>query len=66
MNDMDKARILHQMMNGSHINEDDIDDVIDLCTDGYLKLYDNGIAATTELGIMEFERIIKLYLIFLN
>jgi len=69
MSDELKMMLLKELMFGKDVwNHENREEIMILHDFGYVKVYDlnTEFAATTELGIEELERLIKLYFVFLN
>jgi len=69
MSDELKMILLKELMFGKDVWDHEHHEEIMFLNDfGFVKLYDDNMqfAATTELGIEELARLIKLYFVFLN
>ena len=69
MSDELKMMLLKELMFGKNVWDHEYREEIMILHDfGYVKVYDLNMefTATTELGIEELERLIKLYFVFLN
>lgn len=69
MSDELKMMLLKELMFGKDVcDHENREEIMILHDFGYVKVYDLNMefTATTELGIEELERLIKLYFVFLN
>jgi len=69
MSDELKMMLLKELMFGKDVWDHEHHEEIMFLNDfGFVKLYDDNMqfAATTEMGIEELARLIKLYFVFLN
>ena len=69
MSDELKMCLLKELMFGNDVlDHEHNEDIMMLHDFGFVKLYDDNMqfAATTEMGIEELARLIKLYFVFLN
>jgi hypothetical protein len=69
MSDALKMELLKELMFGKDVwNHEHHEEIMYLHDFGYVKLYDDNMqfTATTEQGIEELSRLIKLYFVFLN
>jgi len=69
MSDELKMRLLKELMFGKDVcDHEHHEEIMFLHDFGFVKLYDDNMqfAATTEQGIEELSRLIKLYFVFLN
>lgn len=69
MSDELKMMLLKELMFGKDVwNHEHHEEIMFLNDFGFVKLYDDNMqfAATTEQGIEELSRLIKLYFVFLN
>jgi hypothetical protein len=69
MSDALKMELLKELMFGKDVwDHEHHEEIMYLYDFGYVKLYDDNMqfAATTEQGIEELSRLIKLYFVFLN
>ena len=61
--------LLKDLMFGKDVwDHENNEEIMQLHDFGYVKVYDEDVqfAATTELGIQELSRLIRLYFVFLN
>lgn len=64
-----KMWLLKDLMFGKDVwDHENNEEIMQLHDFGYVKVYDDNVqfAATTELGIQELSRLIRLYFVFLN
>ena len=69
MSDELKMWLLKDLMFGKDVwDHENNEEIMQLHDFGYVKVYDEDVqfAATTELGIQELSRLIRLYFVFLN
>lgn len=69
MSDELKMWLLKDLMFGKDVwDHENNEEIMQLHDFGYVRVYDDNVqfAATTELGIQELSRLIRLYFVFLN